>query len=138
MADIIKSGLLVLNEGSTKFLVTKNSDPAVPFWLMPGGKIEAGESPEEALVREIREELSCAIERDSLEFITEYNAPAAGKPGKVLNIKLFHGTLIGEPQASSEIKELGWLSKEDQTNMIASETIREYIIPDLVQRGILK
>lgn len=138
MADIIKSGLLVLNEESTKFLVTKKSDPTVPFWLMPGGKIESGESPKAALMREIREELSCEIEIMTLRYITEYIAPAAGMPGVILNIKLFQGNLIGQPQASSEISELGWLGKEDRANPVASETIREYIIPDLVKREILK
>lgn len=138
MADIIKSGLLVLNEESTKFLVTMKADMSVPFWLMPGGKIEAGETPEQALVREIKEELNCAIEMDSLQHINDYDAPAAGMPGKMLHIKLYLGRLIGEPAASSEIAKLGWLGKEDTGNIEASETIRDYIIPDLIERDILQ
>lgn len=138
MSEIInKSALLILNDDKTKFLAVKNNDPSVPYWLTPGGKIEAGETPEEALVREIKEELNCEVEKESLKYVTQYEAPAAGKPGKILHIKLYTGTFIGEPAASAEISEIGWLSKEDATNPVASETIRDFIIPDLVQRGIL-
>ena len=138
MADIIKSGLVVFNADKTKFLVTKNSNPNVPHWLMPGGKIEDGETPEDALVREIKEELDCDLDRASLAFVAAYDAPAAGKPGKLLHISLYTGVFTGEPKATSEIRELGWLTKEDIHNPAASEAIRAYIIPDLVRRGLLK
>ncbi len=138
MADILKSGLLIFNQDKTNFLVTKNDNPDIPFWLMPGGKIEAGETPETALVREIKEELNCTVDKDSLKFTGEYDTPAAGRPGKTLNIRIYTGTFTGEPTASSEISELGWLGKEDINNPMVSEAMREYIIPDLVKRGILK
>ncbi len=137
MADINKSALLILNEEATKFLVTRKNDVTVTQWLLPGGKIEQGESVEEALVREIQEELGCVVDEESLDFFGEYEAPAAGRPGQFVNIKLYSGKLIGSPKPMSEIKELGWLGKEDANNEEASEIIRVHLIPDLVKREIL-
>lgn len=137
MGDIYKSGLLILHADNTSFLAVKKNDPKMQEWIMPGGKIEPGETPEEALAREIKEELQCRIELKSVYFINEYEAPAAGAPGMMLHLKLYSGTLLGNPVASAELSLLGWLGKQDAINMEASETIRTKIIPDLVSKGML-
>lgn len=138
MADINKSALLILNDDATKFLALKKADASVPHWLMPGGKIEDGETFTEAAVREIMEELGCSLDEKTMSFVGEYEAPASGAPDKTVNIKLYTGRFTGMPEARSEIRELGWLSKESVRDEMVSEIIREKIIPDLVSRKILK
>ncbi len=45
------------------------------YWEFPGGKIEAGETPEEALIREIKEELATTIQPERFLMTVEYNYP---------------------------------------------------------------
>jgi 8-oxo-dGTP diphosphatase len=49
-------GAVVHDAAGRLLLIQRGHDPHRGLWSLPGGRIEAGESPEEALVREVREE----------------------------------------------------------------------------------
>ena len=57
-------GAAVVRDG--RLLAARRTTPpeAAGRWELPGGKVDAGESPDAALVREIREELGCAVNVD--------------------------------------------------------------------------
>lgn len=80
----VVSGMLLLN-GAAHVLVGRRPDTATRpgMWEMPGGKIENGESPEEALAREWMEELGIPIE------VAEYIATATIEAEHVIEVKLF-------------------------------------------------
>lgn len=81
---------------------------------VPGGKIDAGETPVEALVRESREELGVAVLPDSARYLFTIEAQAHGEPeGRSVRMRCFTAAFRGEPRASSEVDELHWVATAD-------------------------
>lgn len=78
-------------------------------WELPGGKVEDGETPEEALRREIQEELGC-----KLQLVWEYDTVEYDYPTFHLTMDVFVCTLA--PNAEPELRvhdEFRWLSKNE-------------------------
>jgi len=82
-------------------------------WEFPGGKVEAGESPEEALRREIREELEVEVNVGDLIDTIEYDYPAFH-----LSMKCYACTIAGGSPHLLEHEAARWLSA-DQLDSVA-------------------
>ena len=72
----IKVVAAIIRDGERIFATQRGYGDWKDYWEFPGGKIEPGEGPEEALVREIREELGAEIAVDSYLTAIEYDYPA--------------------------------------------------------------
>lgn len=103
-------------------------------YYLPGGKREPGESDEEALVREVREELNLEVDRASLAPLGIYEAPAHGKPGVVVRMTCYTADFAGTPQASAEIADLAWLTYADRERLSVAGQV---IFDALHARGML-
>ena len=77
------------------------------WWEFPGGKIESGERPQEALVREIREELDAEIKVGDLLDTVEWDYPDFH-----LTMHCFICSLISESIHLNEHEAAAWLTHE--------------------------
>ena len=78
------------------------------WWEFPGGKIEAGETPQEALKREIREELDTLVEVGDLVACVEYDYPEFH-----LSMDCFWCRILEGKLTLNEAEDARWLSKDD-------------------------
>ncbi|MFI0237274.1 (deoxy)nucleoside triphosphate pyrophosphohydrolase [Streptomyces sp. NPDC016845] len=98
-----------LYDDAGRLLAARRSAPPelAGRWELPGGKVEPGESPEHALVRELREELG-------VEALPEERVPGEWdlKPGHVLRV--WRTRLVsGSPVALQDHDELRWLGPDE-------------------------
>lgn len=77
------------------------------WWEFPGGKMETGESPQEALKREIREELDAEIDVKELLETVEWDYPNFH-----LTMHCFICTLVSESMHLNEHEAAAWLSPD--------------------------
>ena len=77
-------------------------------WEFPGGKIEPGELPQQALTREIREELDTDIEVGDLIGTVEYDYPTFH-----LSMDCFWCTVVNGNLILKEAQEARWLGKSE-------------------------
>ncbi|WP_235893467.1 NUDIX hydrolase [Litoribacter populi] len=91
---------------------------------MPGGKRESGESDAEALIREIQEELSVQLVKDSLHHIGTFTAQAHGHPqGVMVQMTCYTASYKGKLQAAAEIEEIVWLCYADKEKVTPVDKI---------------
>ena len=77
-------------------------------WEFPGGKIEDGETPQEALKREIMEELDTVIEVGELIHTVEYDYPAFH-----LSMDCFLASIVSGELGLKEHEDARWLSMDE-------------------------
>lgn len=97
----------VIRDGDRIFATARGYGEYKGWWEFPGGKIEAGETPEEALVREIHEELDTEIRVGELIDTIEYDYPTFH-----LSMDCFWAEVVAGRLVLKEAEDARWLTKK--------------------------
>ena len=98
----------VIREGRRVFATQRGYGPWKDWWEFPGGKIEEGETPQEALIREIREELDTDIAVGEKLADVEYDYPDFHLSMACFSCQVRSGSLVLKEHESA-----GWLLPEE-------------------------
>ena len=111
-----------------------------PTYQMIGGKVESGETPLEAAIRECHEELGnkAIFDNNLFELIMEFDeiATSDGKTAIHFYVFKYNGDLQGELTISEEIEKFKWYTSKDGTEIL-SNTLKNEVIPYCLKNNLI-
>ncbi|MCS6826736.1 MAG: NUDIX hydrolase [Caldilinea sp.] len=118
----------LIEQAGRVLLIRRAVDPARGRWALPGGYMDAGEMPKEALQREVQEEVGITIDvGDLLEIF-----PMVNSGGLSLGIVLaYHASPhagAGEPTASDDVDRAQWFSADELPAELAFASTKELLM----------
>jgi 8-oxo-dGTP diphosphatase len=113
MEPLVVSALVLVRDRRLLMVTARGRD----VLYLPGGKREAGETGEDALVRETREEVGLELDRGTVRELSTVRTQAHGEPdGRLVHMTLYAAEpLVGSPPAtpSAEVGSLHWVTSAD-------------------------
>ena len=104
---IVRVVAAIIIDGDKVFSTQRGYGDFKGGWEFPGGKIEEGETPQDALIREIKEELDTDIEVGELLDTVEYDYPTFHLSMDCFICKIKSGNLVLKEHEAAK-----WLTKE--------------------------
>lgn len=116
-----------------QILVARSKGNSIFF--LPGGGLEENETKEQALVRELKEELSIEVKNETIEYVGTFEAPSFEFPEKIsIRMDCFTADYLGELVPSSEVAEIAWLKHENREKTSA---VDKKVFAYLKKRGLI-
>lgn len=101
-------GAIIENEQKEIFCALRSPEMTLAnYWEFPGGKIESGETPEQALAREITEEFNCSIEVGEKVEDTTYEYEKV-----IVRLETYKAKLLTGKPVALEHAETKWVPRE--------------------------
>ena len=112
-----------------------------PTYQMIGGRVEEGETPLEAAIRECHEELGteAIFDEKLLELVMEFDEIATSDGVTPIHFYVFkyNGKLMGKLNTSLEIENFKWYDSTCGTDIL-SNTLKNEVVPYCLERNLIK
>ena len=108
LMDYIKVAAAVIEKGGYILIGRRKAGPFADMWEFPGGKVEAAETPEECLKRELREELDVEAAIGPFFLSSKYVYSHAA-----IELLAYKAKIIGGALCLHDHKEIRWVTPED-------------------------
>ena len=123
-------GVIVTDGQGRLLMIKRGHEPGAGLWSIPGGRIEPGETDAEAVIREMLEETSLAVEVDRL--IGRVQRP--GLNGAVIDIRDYAATVTGGTlRPGDDAADARWIAPGE----LDSLEITEGLVDALTEWGVL-
>lgn len=134
MADttfIDKLAFIYIKDRQILMTLSKGKDT----YYIPGGKRENGESDEQALIREVKEELTVDIISETIKHYGTFEAQAHGKPaGTIVRMTCYEAAFEGKLQPSTEIQDIAYYTYA-QRDIVGP--VDQIIFDDLKEKNLI-
>lgn len=128
---IDKLAFIFLKDKKVLVTLSKGKDT----WYIPGGKREGEETDQEALIREVQEELSVDLIPDTIKYYGTFEAQAHGKPpGTVVRMTCYMGDFEGGLTVANEIEKMEFFGYEKKS---LTSMVDFLIFDDLKEKGLI-
>lgn len=132
--DVYKAGGIIIRDRKLLAVRSKDKD----HFVIPGGKLEKDETPENALIRELKEEINITVMLEDFHPFGIFFGRSAGNQNHSIRMDVFFVKhWLGIPQSQNEIEELLWLSSDLPKDKKFGSIFEQEIIPRLKKQQLI-
>lgn len=121
---ILAVGAIVRDDAGRFLLVQRAHEPQIGLWTIPGGKVEAGETLAQAVIREIAEETGIVVEVGEPAWVIDI---PDGR-GAVYEVHDFVATpLTTQVRAGDDAADAGWFDRAQMSSLALTPELLDYL-----------
>lgn len=125
--------LAFIEIGNRRVLETKSFGK--DKWYIPGGKRETGESDQDALMREMKEELNIDLIPETIKHYGTFEAQAHGKPeGTIVRMTCYTARFSGTLTPGAEVEKADWFDYSKRNEV---SPVDQLIFDDLKAKNLI-